>query len=85
MGLANLINLFDPERIILSGAQHRIAHLHSDKVLADVSENVVNVDAPLPDIRVHHWGDEMWARGAAALGIENVSELKVKDLGRDAS
>jgi len=85
MGLANLINLFDPERIILSGAQHRIAHLHSDKVLADVRENVVNVDAPLPDIRVHHWGDEMWARGAAALGIENVSELKVKELGRDAA
>ena len=85
MGLANLINLFDPERIILSGAQHRIAHLHSDKVMAEVRKNVVNVDAPLPDIRVHHWGDEMWARGAAALGIEKVSELKVKELDRNAA
>ncbi|MEM1075704.1 MAG: ROK family transcriptional regulator [Pseudomonadota bacterium] len=85
MGLANLINLFDPERIILAGAQHRIAHLHSDAVMEQVRRSAVNVDVPLPDIRVHHWGDEMWARGAAALGIEKVSELKVKELGRDAA
>ena len=85
MGLANLINLFDPERIILSGAQHRIAHLHSERVLAQVQSSVVKVDAPLPDIRVHHWADEMWARGAAALGIERVSALKVKELGKDAA
>lgn len=80
MGLANLINLFDPERIILSGAKHRIAHLHSDDVMKQVARCVVNVDAPLPEIRVHHWGDEMWARGAAALGIEKVSALKIKEL-----
>ncbi len=85
MGLANLINLFDPERIILSGAQHRIAHLHSDRVLAQLADSVVTVDAPLPDLRVHHWGNEMWARGAAALGIERVSALKVKELGKDAA
>ncbi|MEM9344048.1 MAG: ROK family protein [Pseudomonadota bacterium] len=85
MGLANLINLFDPECIILSGAKHRIAHLHSNEVLALVRRSVINVDAPLPEIRVHHWSDEMWARGAAALGIERVSALKVKELGRDAA
>ncbi len=85
MGLANLINLFDPERIILSGDRQRIAHLHSDAVMSQVRRSVISVDAPLPEIRVHHWGDEMWARGAAALGIERVSALKVRDLGRDAA
>ncbi len=85
LGLSNLINLFDPERIILSGAQHRIAHLHSEAVLEQVRRNVVKVDAPLPDIRVHHWDDQMWARGAAAMGIEQVSALKVKELGKDAA
>jgi len=85
LGLSNLINLFDPERIILAGASHRIAHLHSDEVLAQVRQNVVKVDAPLPDIRVHHWNDQMWARGAAAMGIEEVSALKVKELGKDAA
>jgi predicted NBD/HSP70 family sugar kinase len=82
LGLANLINLFDPERIILSGAEHRIAHLHSEAVLAQVRNNVVKVDAPLPDIRVHNWDDMKWARGAAAMGIELVSALKVKELGK---
>lgn len=80
LGLSNLINLFDPERIILSGAEHRIAHLHSDEVLAQVRASVVKVDAPLPDIHVHHWDDLKWARGAAAMGIEHVSALKVKEL-----
>lgn len=85
IGLSNLINLFDPEKIILSGARHRIAHLYSGRVLTHVRNSVVNVDAPLPEIRVHHWGDEMWARGAAALGIEQVSALKVKELGQNAA
>ncbi len=82
LGLSNLINLFDPERIIIAGAEHRISHLHTEMVLDQVSENVVKVDAPLPDIRVHHWDDLMWARGAAAMGIEHVSALKVKELGK---
>ncbi|MEM8571430.1 MAG: ROK family transcriptional regulator [Pseudomonadota bacterium] len=85
LGLANLINLFDPEMVILSGAPDRIAHLHTDAVLAQIGENVLSIDAPQPAIRVHPWGDEMWARGAAALGIEKVSALKVRELGRDAA
>lgn len=80
LGLSNLINLFDPERIILTGASHRIAHLHSDAALAQVQSNVVKVDAPLPDIQVHNWDDLIWSRGAAAEGIEQVSSLKVKEL-----
>ncbi len=80
LGLSNLINLFDPERIVLAGAQHRIGHLHTRSVLEDVRNNVVMVDAPLPDIHINHWDNFMWARGAAAMGIEHVSVLKVKEL-----
>lgn len=85
MGLANLINLFDPQRIILSGAQYTFDHLHSEAVMAQIKQSVVNVDAPLPEICVHHWGDPMWARGAAALGIEQVSALRVKELSQNAT
>ena len=80
LGLSNLINLFDPEQIIIAGAEHRIAHLHTETVLKGVLNNVVKVDAPLPDIRINHWDDLMWARGAAAMGVEHVSALKVKEL-----
>ncbi|MEL6609258.1 MAG: ROK family transcriptional regulator [Pseudomonadota bacterium] len=80
MGLSNLINLFDPECIIIAGARDPLDHLQTDAVRARIRQGVVSVDAPLPAIRSHSWGDLMWARGAAALGIEQVSALKIKEL-----
>jgi len=85
MGLSNLINLFDPELIILSGTQARFDHLHSEAVMERIRRGVINVDAPLPEIRVHRWGDLMWAKGAAAYGLEQVSILQVKELARHAA
>ncbi len=85
MGLSNLINLFDPECIILSGTQVSFEHLCSDEVMARIRNGIVSVDAPLPEIKVHHWGDSMWAKGAAAYGIEQVSILKVRELATNAS
>ncbi len=79
LGVSNLINLFDPECIIVSGTQKSFEHLCTDKVLARIRSGVVNVDAALPEIKVHHWGDLMWAKGAAAYGIEQVSILKVRE------
>lgn len=85
MGVSNLINLFDPECIILSGTQICFEHLHSDEVMTRIRNGVVNVDAPLPEIKVNHWGDSMWAKGAAAYGIEQVSILKIRELASNAS
>lgn len=84
-GLANLINLFDPELIILSGAQIAFEHLHSDAVGAHVRANALQVDAPLPGIRVHRWGDVMWAKGAAAHGIGQVSIQGMREMGADVA
>jgi predicted NBD/HSP70 family sugar kinase len=85
LGISNLINLFDPECIILSGGQKGLEHLYSDEVMARIRSGVVNVDTALPEIKVHHWGDQMWAKGAAAYAIEQVSILKVKDIPAHAS
>lgn len=85
MGVSNLINLFDPECIILSGTQVSFEHLHSEEVMTRIRNGVVNVDAPLPEIKVNHWGDTMFAKGAAAYGIEQVSILKVGELAAHAS
>ena len=80
LGISNLINLFDPECIIVSSTQKSFEHLCTDEVLVRIRSGVVNVDAALPEIKTHHWGDQMWAKGAAAYGIEQVSILKVKEL-----
>lgn len=85
LGVSNLINLYDPECIIVSGPQQSFEHLCSDAVMARIRNGVVQVDAPLPEIKVHHWGDMMWAKGAAAFGIEQISILKVKELAANAS
>jgi predicted NBD/HSP70 family sugar kinase len=85
MGLANLINLFDPECIILSGAQVNFDHLHSEQVFERIRKGVVEIDAPLPEFRIHDWGDQIWAKGAAAYGIEQVSILKIKELAANAA
>ncbi|WP_170467729.1 ROK family transcriptional regulator [Ruegeria arenilitoris] len=85
LGISNLINLYDPECIIVSGAQMSFEHLCSDEVMERIRNGVVKVDAPLPEIRIHHWGDTMWAKGAAAYGIEQISILKVRELAANAS
>ena len=85
MGLANVINIFDPSLVILSGEQMSFDFLYSSDVLNTVKSSVVQVDAPLPEIRVHKWGDLMWAKGAAACAMEGVSELTIRNLGADAA
>ena len=80
MGLSNLINLFDPQLIVLSGAQIAFDHLYEERVLESVKRSVVEVDAPLPEIKVHHWGDLMWAKGAAAYALEEIVRITIDQL-----
>jgi len=81
MGLANLVNIFDPQLIILSGERQHLDHLYSDAVLGQVAGLIVKVDVPPPDIVVHRWGDRMWAQGAAAYAIEALEAQALVDLG----
>ena len=82
IGLANLVNIFDPQLVIVAGpnaAQHPICE---EAVLNQVAALVVQVDAPNPAIRIRGWGHPMWAKGAAAYAMEQVAALSVRDLGR---
>ncbi len=85
MGLANLVNIFDPKLIILAGERLSFDYLHADTVLETMRQSVVQVDAPLPEVRVHAWGDHMWAKGAAAYAIEQVSALSVREAPADVA
>ncbi|WP_338045790.1 ROK family protein [Parasedimentitalea marina] len=80
MGLANVVNIFDPKLIILSGARLSFDYLYSDQVIEEMQRWVVQIDAPPPKVRVHNWGDLMWAKGAAAYAIEEVSALAIREL-----
>ena len=80
MGLANLINLFDPQEIIVAsqiGAAHPLC---APEVFAQVRAMVAQLDAPTPQLRAHGWDDLMWARGAAAQALEEVAALRTRAL-----
>ncbi|MEP2783454.1 MAG: ROK family transcriptional regulator [Pseudoruegeria sp.] len=78
LGLANIVNIFDPELIILSGERMQYDYLYADEVLEAMKASVTQIDAPLPDVRIHKWGDLMWAKGAAAFAMDGVTELSIK-------
>ncbi|MGJ3262572.1 MAG: ROK family protein [Salinarimonas sp.] len=74
IGLANVINLFDPDLIILSGERMRYDYLYAADTLSELSSLVLPASRPLPPIEVHAWGDLLWAHGAAALALSAVTE-----------
>jgi len=70
--IANLIALFAPPKIILAGAA-----LESDGLLLAPLREAVAALVPssyrdVGDIVVHHWGSNMWARGAAAMTLRDL-------------
>lgn len=74
LGLANVVNLFDPELIILSGERMRYDYLYANETLAEIKALALNTGRPAPKIEIHAWGDLLWAHGAAALALSEVTE-----------
>lgn len=74
LGLANVVNLFDPELIILSGERMRYDYLYANETLAEIKALALNTGRAAPRIEIHAWGDLLWAHGAAALALSEVTE-----------
>ncbi|MFN7223944.1 MAG: ROK family protein [Paracoccaceae bacterium] len=74
VGLSNVVNLFDPALIILSGERMRYDYLYAAETLAEMDNLAINTGRPRPPIEIHAWGDLLWAHGAAALALSAVSE-----------
>ncbi|MBV7378018.1 ROK family transcriptional regulator [Maritimibacter dapengensis] len=81
VALASLVNLFDPEHIVLARSRPKFDNPYTDAMLDALQRNTVQVDAPLPGITVRNLDETMWAKGAAAHGIEMVSILKIRERG----
>ncbi|SMX44815.1 ROK family transcriptional regulator [Actibacterium lipolyticum] len=85
MGLANIVNIFDPELIILSGERMQFDYLYAEDVLDGIRKSIVQIDMAPPEVRIHKWGDLMWAKGAAAYAIEGVAEIALQDIAGNAA
>lgn len=73
LGLSNVVNLFDPELIILSGERMRYDYLYAKETLSEMAGMCLNTGRPVPRIETHAWGDLLWAHGAAALALQEVT------------
>ncbi len=85
LGLANVVNIFDPGLIILSGERMQFDYLYAGEVIENMKSSVVQIDVPPPEVRIHKWGDLMWAKGAAVYAMEAVTEIALEGLASDAS
>ena len=74
LGLANVINLFDPSLIILSGQQMRFEYLYADKIMDELASLTITTERRLPNLDISPWGDQVWARGAATLALSALSQ-----------
>ena len=74
VGLSNVVNLFDPELIILSGDRMRYDYLYANETLAEMEALAIETGRPKPPIEIQAWGDLLWAHGAAALALSQVTE-----------
>lgn len=74
VGIANVVNLFDPGLIILSGERMRYDYLYASDTLAELGALAIDTGRPPPPIEIHAWGDLLWAHGAAALALSAVTE-----------
>lgn len=77
VGLANVVNLFDPELVILSGERMRFDYLYAADTLAEMEALLLNTGRPRPRIEIHAWGDLLWAHGAAALALSAVTDAQI--------
>jgi predicted NBD/HSP70 family sugar kinase len=72
VAIANLITLFAPPKVILAGG----ALAAGDKLLAPLRDAVAACTPPsladVAEIVVHDWGDDIWARGAAAMTLRDL-------------
>ncbi len=77
-GLANLINVFDPQRIIVGGEGVRAGEWLFGPMRAAIALHVLPSLASDAEIRVEPWGDDAWARGAASLVLRELFESPVR-------
>jgi glucokinase-like ROK family protein len=76
-GIANLINLFNPQKIIISGEGARAGGLLFDSMCTSAQRNTLSGLFEDTLIQIDPWGDDAWARGAAGLVLRELFESPV--------
>lgn len=79
VGLSNVVQLFDPPLIIISGERTRYDYLFADEVLAEMKTMTLSDVRQPCAIAIRPWDDMVWAHGAAVPAISALSDKLVAD------
>lgn len=74
LGLSNVVQLFDPALIILSGERLQYAQFYADEVLDAMRKLTLNEGRRPCRVAINAWDDLVWARGASALALSDMTE-----------
>ena len=77
LGIANLINLFDPKKIIISGEGTCAGDLLFVPMKESIRENTMPGMYDPQTVEIAEWGDDAWARGAAGMVLREVFESPI--------
>jgi len=72
LGLANLLNIFDPPLVVLAGERIRNHDLLAEEIERTLEANALGIERPRARLAGHRWGDQLWARGAGALALDGL-------------
>ena len=73
LGLSNVVQLFDPELIILSGERMQKDYFYADEIMDRMMRLSLTEGRKPFRIAVNDWDDLVWARGATALALSSVT------------
>jgi len=71
-GISNLFSILDPSVVVLSGERTRSARVFFEAIRGAIQGNPLVDEHHGIDIEINPWGDDLWARGAAALVLEEI-------------
>ena len=76
-GIANLINIFNPSHVLISGEGVRSGEWIFPAMRQTIERHVMPGLVTDTAIRIDTWGDDAWARGAAGLVLRELFESPV--------
>ncbi len=79
MGIANLINVFNPEKVIISGEGTCVGDLMFAPMRKTINGCVMSGFLQDTEIQIDDWGDDDWAHGAASLVLLELFESPVNN------
>ena len=77
LGIANLINVFNPEKVIISGEGTCVGDLMFEPMRKTINNCVMSGFLQDTEIQIDDWGDDDWAHGAASLVLLELFESPV--------